>query len=189
SSNTLREAFAAAASKIKGLKLTSLAIDVSSAAIAQVLQQVTVRQSIKAMLEGLKLALYERPTNKKEKQVPVALAELSFVLNDEQQNVVNEFQQATVEAEHIVESVKLARDLTNMAGNDLTPERLAFYAEELAHKLELDIEVLDEWSCAEEGMGGLLGVGQGSVNPPRMIVIHYEGNPESEEKWGDRKSV
>lgn len=182
--SALREAFASAGAKIKGLKLASLNIDVSSAAIANLLQMINVRQAVKAMIEGLKLALYERPTNKKEKQDSTKLSEISFVLNDDQQSEVHRFEQATIEAEYIVESVKLARDLTNMPGNDLTPERLAFYAEELAHKLELDIEVLDEWSCAEEGMGGLLGVGQGSVNPPRMVVIHYEGDPSSNEKWG-----
>lgn len=179
-----REAFAQAAGKLKSLKLSSVAIDISSPAIAAMLQTIGEKQAMKAAIEGLKLALYERQASKKEQQSAVELQRISFVLNDEQLAQQADYAQAVAEAEHIVESVKLARDLTNMPGNDLTPERLAFYAEELAHKLGLDIEVLDEWSCAEEQMGGLLAVGQGSVNPPRMIIIHYEGNANSSEKWG-----
>ena len=71
-----------------------------------------------------------------------------------------------------------------MPGNKLTPEMLAEEAERLANTYNLDCEIIDEWTAAEQGMGGLLGVGQGSVNPPRMVVIHYEGAPESEETWG-----
>jgi len=180
----LREAFAQAASKVKSNKLSTLAIDVSSPAVAEALQQAGITYGVKCILEGLKLALYERQVLKKQEQSFFIVDQISFVLNDEQLTQKPDFEAAVLEAECMTESVKLSRDLTNMAGNELTPERLAFYAEEVAQKLELDIEVLDEWSCAEEEMGGLLGVGQGSVNPPRMIIIHYEGNPESDEKWG-----
>jgi leucyl aminopeptidase len=81
------------------------------------------------------------------------------------------------------EATCYARDLTNLPGNKLTPEKLAQEAEELATSLGIDIEVLDEWSAAEQGMGGLLGVGQGSVNLPRMIIMHYTGAPENKEVW------
>lgn len=180
----LREAFAQAAGKVKSNKLNTLAIDISSAAVSGVLQQAGIERAVKCMLEGLKLTLIGRQVLKKQEQSLFEVKQISFVLNDEQLGNKSIIEAAVQEAECMTESVKLARDLTNMSGNELTPERLAFYAEEVAQKLELDIEVLDEWSCAEEQMGGLLGVGQGSVNPPRMIVIHYEGNPESEEKWG-----
>lgn len=82
------------------------------------------------------------------------------------------------------EATCYARDLTNLPGNQLTPEGLAEEAERLAERLGLEIEVLDEWSAAEQGMGGLLAVGQGSINPPRMIILHYKGNEQSEETWG-----
>lgn len=180
----LREAFAQAAGKVKSNKLNTLAIDISSSAVSGVLQQAGIERAVKCMLEGLKLTLIGRQVLKKQEQSLFEVQQISFVLNDEQLGHKSIIEAAVQEAECMTESVKLARDLTNMSGNELTPERLAFYAEEVAQKLELDIEVLDEWSCAEEQMGGLLGVGQGSVNPPRMIVIHYEGNPESEEKWG-----
>lgn len=181
----LREAFAQAAVHVRSNKLHTIAIDISSNAVSEALQQQNgLRHGVKAALEGLKLALYERSWLRKAEQTFFDLKQINFVLNDDQLKQQSDIEAAVREADHMIESVKLARDLTNMSGNDLTPERLAFYAEEMAQKLDLDIEVLDEWSCAEEQMGGLLGVGQGSVNPPRMIVIHYEGDPDSSEKWG-----
>lgn len=182
--NGLRELFAAIAKQVKSLKLASLSLSLNNEQLEEQLAIQGTRQSVQAMIEGLQLALYERTITKKEAQKFYNLQTLNFVLNDEQLQEASLIEAAVLEAEQMVQSVKLARDLTNMPGNELTPERLAFYAEELAAEFELDIEVLDEWTLAEENMGGILGVGQGSVNPPRMIVIHYEGNPDSTEKWG-----
>lgn len=182
--NGLRELFAAIAKQVKSLRLDSLSLSLNNAELGDQLSAQGTKDSIQAMIEGLQLALYERTVMKKEEQKFYNLQHLNFVLNDSQLANIAIYEAAVTEAEHMVQSVKLARDLTNMSGNELTPERLAFYAEQLAEELELDIEVLDEWTLAEEQMGALLGVGQGSINPPRMIVIHYEGDPASEEKWG-----
>ncbi|TQN32051.1 leucyl aminopeptidase [Haloactinospora alba] len=70
-------------------------------------------------------------------------------------------------------SVGLARDLVNTAPADLVPEDLAGVAEEVARDSGLQFEVLDEQQLAEGGYGGLVGVGQGSVNPPRMVRLSY----------------
>jgi len=182
--NGLRELFAAIAKQVKSLKLSSLSLSLNNEQLESHLATQGTHQSVQAMIEGLQLALYERTIMKKEAQKFYNLQSLNFVLNESGLANIATYEAAVTEAEHMIQSVKLARDLTNMSGNELTPERLAFYAEELANELELDIEVLDEWSLAEEGMGALLGVGQGSINPPRMIVIHYEGDPSSDEKWG-----
>ncbi|MCR8657902.1 leucyl aminopeptidase [Paenibacillus endoradicis] len=182
--NGLRELFAAIAKQVKSLKLATLSLSLNKEHLASQLATQGTHQSVQAMIEGLQLALYERTIMKKEAQKFYNLQALNFVLNESQLANIATYEAAVTEAEHMIQSVKLARDLTNMSGNELTPERLAFYAEELANELELDIEVLDEWSLAEEQMGALLGVGQGSINPPRMIVIHYEGDPSSDEKWG-----
>ena len=68
-----------------------------------------------------------------------------------------------------------ARDLVNRPGNDLTPARFADYASEIAAEVEgLSSESLDPDAMRELGMGALLGVGAGSANEPRMIVLRYE---------------
>ena len=67
-----------------------------------------------------------------------------------------------------------ARDLQNTPSNDLPPARLAAIAAEQAAALNLTCTVHDEKSIRELGMGALLGVGQGSVNPPRFVVLEYK---------------
>lgn len=67
-----------------------------------------------------------------------------------------------------------ARDLQNTPSNDLPPARLATIAAEQAAALNVTCTVYDEKGIRELGMGALLGVGQGSVNPPRFVVLEYK---------------
>src|SRR5271154_4232222 len=73
----------------------------------------------------------------------------------------------------VAESQNFARDLINEPSNKLTPRILAAKAEAMAKEAGLGIEVLDERKIAELKMGALIGVAQGSVEPPRVIVVRY----------------
>jgi leucyl aminopeptidase len=73
----------------------------------------------------------------------------------------------------IAESQSFARDLINEPSNYLTPRMLAAKAEAMAKEVGLRIEILDERKIAELKMGALIGVAQGSVEPPRVIVVRY----------------
>jgi leucyl aminopeptidase len=71
-------------------------------------------------------------------------------------------------------SVQIARDLANRPGNDLTPETLAVAAKEVADGVPgLRVTVLGKQALQKEKMGGILGVGQGSEQEPRLIVIEH----------------
>jgi leucyl aminopeptidase len=70
--------------------------------------------------------------------------------------------------------VNLARDLINEPAGDLTPQRLADVAAEIAEREGLALTVLDEAAAAAEHLGGLLGVAAGSTQPPRLIELVYE---------------
>ncbi|MGA3294175.1 MAG: leucyl aminopeptidase [Candidatus Acidiferrales bacterium] len=81
---------------------------------------------------------------------------------------------AAIEHGRIVgESMNFARDLINEPSNRLTPRMLAARAETMAKEAGLGIEILDERKIAELKMGALIGVAQGSVEPPRVIVVRY----------------
>jgi len=73
----------------------------------------------------------------------------------------------------IADAQNFARDLVNEPSNKLTPRILADKAEAMAKEAGLSVEVLDEKKIADLKMGALLSVAQGSVEPPRMIVITY----------------
>ncbi len=68
----------------------------------------------------------------------------------------------------------LARELSNEPGNLFTPRVFADRALELVTGPRTTVEVLDEQAIASQGMGLLEGVAQGSVEPPRVIVMRYE---------------
>jgi leucyl aminopeptidase len=81
-------------------------------------------------------------------------------------------------AEALAESVTLVRDLVNTPPSDLSPEILAETAEQVGRDSGLSVEVLDEKALVEGGYGGIAGVGQGSVNPPRLVRLAYS-HPEA----------
>jgi leucyl aminopeptidase len=83
---------------------------------------------------------------------------------------------ATVDrAAVIADAVALARDLVNTAPGDLRPDAFAQAAVDACTSVGLDVEVLDEKALTDGGYGGILGVGAGSSNPPRLVRIAYNG--------------
>ncbi len=77
-------------------------------------------------------------------------------------------------ADRIVEAVNGARDLSNTPANHLTPTMLAERAKELAEATPgLSCTVLGRARLEKLGAGALLGVAQGSQEPPKMIVLRY----------------
>ncbi|MEX2663399.1 MAG: leucyl aminopeptidase [Vicinamibacterales bacterium] len=84
-----------------------------------------------------------------------------------------ELQSALDRGRVLAESCNMARELCNEPPNVLTPQVLADRAAAVARDVGLDVEVFDEKAIARLGMGLLLGVGQGSVNPPRLVVLKH----------------
>ena len=79
------------------------------------------------------------------------------------------------------EAINLARRLAITPANDMTPTRMAEEAAAVAKESGLEIDVLDEDRARREGMGSFLSVAQGSVQPPKFIVLRYTGDPSSKE--------
>lgn len=75
----------------------------------------------------------------------------------------------------IGEAINLTRDLINRPPQDLYPESFADVARETAVTLGLTCDILDEGRLRHERMGSLLAVAQGSLRPPRLVVIEYRG--------------
>ena len=72
-------------------------------------------------------------------------------------------------------AVTTARNLINTPPNDLFPASFAERAAEIGASAGLDVEVLDERALADAGFGGVLGVGQGSSRPPRLVRLRWSG--------------
>jgi leucyl aminopeptidase len=78
--------------------------------------------------------------------------------------------------EAIAEGSAFAKDLGNLPPNIATPRYLAGEAQKLARgDRRLTVKILDEKAMRRLGMGALLGVAQGSREPPRLILLEYRG--------------
>jgi leucyl aminopeptidase len=75
----------------------------------------------------------------------------------------------------VAESQAWARDLVNTPALDLPPAQLAREAQAMAKKVGLTCKVWGDAELTKGGFGGILGVGQGSTRPPRMIELRYSG--------------
>ncbi|MFM9876481.1 MAG: leucyl aminopeptidase [Rhodoglobus sp.] len=73
----------------------------------------------------------------------------------------------------VAEAVHTVRDLVNMPPSDLYPASFAAAAETLAQGAPVSVEVFAEKELTAGGFGGILGVGQGSSRPPRLVKVVY----------------
>jgi leucyl aminopeptidase len=89
-------------------------------------------------------------------------------------------ERALAQAEAIAAGTRLARDLANLPPNICNPAYLAGEARRLAaEETGVEVEVLDRAEMQRLGMGALLAVGQGSANPPQLIVLRYRGGGDA----------
>jgi leucyl aminopeptidase len=84
----------------------------------------------------------------------------------------------------LAEAANHTRDMANEPANALPPSGLAERARALAEDAGLECEVFDDAKIRELGMGALMGVGVGSAQPPRFIMLHYKGDPGRSETMG-----
>jgi leucyl aminopeptidase len=81
---------------------------------------------------------------------------------------------AVDEAQTVAGQVNAARDLVNTPASDLNPVTFADYVVDQARGTKVSVKVLDERALESGGYGGILGVGQGSVTPPRLVTMTYK---------------
>ena len=71
------------------------------------------------------------------------------------------------------EAIWRVRDLVALPPNVLHPQSFVERVTAMASSLDISIEVLDEAALRDQGYGGLTAVGQGSTNPPRMMILRW----------------
>jgi leucyl aminopeptidase len=81
----------------------------------------------------------------------------------------------------VADGVFFTRDLVSEPANVIYPETLAERAQALT-ELGIEVEVLTRKEMKKLGMGALLGVGQGSEHPPRLLVMQWRGAPDAKDQ-------
>jgi leucyl aminopeptidase len=76
-------------------------------------------------------------------------------------------------AQVVCEGTYLARDLENAPANEIYPDSLTRRVIAASRSNKSKVKVFDKKKIKQLGMGGLVGVSQGSVNPPRFIIMEH----------------
>ncbi len=120
-----------------------------------------------ALVEGVRLGTYRFTHYKTGDSPPSPM--LSLWVEDASDALRSAIDVAEVRAE----VTNRARDYVNLAPAETIPETLAEMIREDAEAVGLRVEVWDKEQIEEEGMGGLLGVNRGSLDPPRFVVLEW----------------
>ncbi|MFM7873062.1 MAG: leucyl aminopeptidase, partial [Actinomycetota bacterium] len=157
---TLRRAAGAAARSLLGQSSATFALPHKN------------REEATAIAEGALLGSYVfdefRGSTKADRKSPLSKIEIHTTLARDK-NLATALNRAEVLARY----THLVRDLVNTPPSHLNPVSFVSKFQPLAKKLGLKVEVLTEVQLKKQGYGGIIGVGQGSANPPRLLHISY----------------
>lgn len=133
------------------------------------------------MVETLADGAYQFDRFKSQKAEPKALKKITLLVDKADQA---EVERGSLHAQAIANGMAFTRDLGNLPPNLCHPSFIAEEAKALAkaHK-NLKVEVLDEKKLKELGAGAFLAVAQGSEQPPRMIVLNYQGGKKDDKPF------
>ena len=133
------------------------------------------------MVESLADGGYQFDRFKSQKADASALKKLTL-LSDKAS--LTEVTRAAQQAQAIAVGMAYTKDLGNLPPNLCHPSYLAEEAKALGKAYKnLKVEILDEKQLKALGAGAFLAVAQGSEQPPRMIVLHYQGAKKSEKPF------
>ncbi|CAB4748436.1 unannotated protein [freshwater metagenome] len=159
-SEVLRRAAGSASRALAGVSAATFALPATSLG------------QISAVAEGAALGAYAfnefRSSSKSEFKDP--LEQIVIATKSTSDAAVK---RALVRAEIIARHTATVRDLINTPPSHLTPESFCTRMKKLATPLGLKVEILNEVTLKNQGYGGIIGVGQGSANPPRLLRVSY----------------
>ena len=139
---------------------TRLVVDLSG---TEIRAEEAARLAFGAAARSWRYDIYRTKLGRKQKP---SLAEIVIVGSSD-----SEWQHAAA----LLEGLNLARTLVTEPANIVYPETFVARAREALESLGVEFDVLDEKEMAKLGMGALLGVAQGSVRPPRLLAMRWNG--------------
>lgn len=140
---------------------------------------ISENEAAKAFSEAMTVAPFQFEHYKTRNERPDQLIDSVRILSDiaDTKSITS----SLFEGVAVGHGVNTARQLVQTPGNLLTATDLAEYAKTLGDSYHFEVEILEKEDMEQLGMGALLAVNQGSVEPPKMIVLKYQGK----EKWED----
>ncbi|MRR17859.1 MAG: leucyl aminopeptidase [Deltaproteobacteria bacterium] len=133
---------------------------------------------IAAVVEGVRLGLYQFTPYKTVSCDEIKEMRRLAIVTDpgEYPVLVEEIRKATI----VTDAVCFARDLISAPANEMTPAILAAHAAAIARRKNVKCIVLDKGKMKALGMNALLGVAAGSHQPPKLIILEYNGGKKGD---------
>ncbi|MFC2068146.1 leucyl aminopeptidase [Chloroflexota bacterium] len=141
---------------------------------------ISPESAVQAMAEGARLGTYSFRNHITKKADYDEIKKLTIVSKDKVR--LPALERSCSIGSILAEATNLARDMVNEPANYMTPNQMAETATAIARDYGLEISVFEREQIKELGMGALLGVAQGSQQPPKFIVLNYYGDnsPDTE---------
>jgi leucyl aminopeptidase len=143
---------------------------------------IDAEKAVQSITEGSILGLYTFRKHITKENEKGEIEELLIVERDESK--VTTLERGVKRGRILAEATNFARDMINEPANYMTPSDMAKVAQDVAAKYGLECSVLDREEMRNLGMGALLGVAQGSKQPPKFIIVSYRGNADSKNTLG-----
>ena len=135
------------------------------------------RESGEAIAEGAALGTWTFTEHKAPDDDRKVLESLTIVESDASK--VADLEAGVTDGLAIAAAVNRCRTMAYQPPNVMTPSAMVESAVEIAHETEMTIEVFEREECQEMGMGAYCGVAKGTDEPPKFIIVRYEGDPDN----------
>lgn len=133
-----------------------------------------------AVAIGAEIALYDPQREYKSEFEQDKLNSLEIAIRRAEKG----FQEGLKKGQVIAEAINLARGLSDMPANLMTPTYFLNEVKNAAKDNKLKLNFVDEKQAKKMGMGAFVGVAQGSDEPSFMIALEYKGDVKTKDKWG-----
>ena len=165
--DTVRFVSGKVAQKVRELKLKEFSIIVPPSSIIEPIS------SVSQIVEGCKMSLYkfEKYKSKKENTIP----DLTILVP--KSDKISKLIKIT---NTISDGVLYTKDIANLPPNDCIPATLANFSRAISKKNNMKCSVISKNDLIKKGFGGIVAVGQGSKNEPKLIVLEHNGGTRSE---------
>ncbi|GGI53387.1 leucyl aminopeptidase [Oxalicibacterium solurbis] len=163
-------------SSLQAVARTFSALGAGDATLALPFDVVKTRDTawaVRSYVLAAREAAYRFDTLKSKKEpAPAGVGKVAFAVPAAQADAAKA---AIAQATAVANGMDLTKDLGNLPANVCTPTYLANTAKKIAKEFKLEVEILDRKQLEALKMGSFLSVTNGSVQPPKFIVLKHKG--------------
>lgn len=169
--NEMRKAAGTAVRNAQSRKINTFAVELFGSEVSEH----SLSEQVQAVTEGLMLGSYQFTEYKTREKDKIFLSREAIILSE------NDVETKDIErASAIARASMFARDLASYPSNELTPGRMADEAKKIAKRGGFKCTVYDREQFEKMGMGGLGGVAKGTDEPPKFILMEYNGGKKGD---------